>query len=252
LFKIPVSTLFIGKNLVDLPECDSTNTYAANLTAKDNPPEGTVVITSRQFLGRGQRGNTWETQAGTNLTFSIILYPRFLEPANHFTLSQAVSLALWDFLTGLGVADVAIKWPNDIMVDEKKICGILIENQVRGQLFSQSIVGIGLNVNQVDFTVPLATSVRLVTGKPHDLNWVLAELLKQIEVRYMQAKQHPARLGREYLDYLFWKGEPHQFQSNGNTFSGVIEGVDKSGRLRVRQDDSQLSTFAAREIIYVR
>jgi BirA family biotin operon repressor/biotin-[acetyl-CoA-carboxylase] ligase len=252
LFKIPVSTLFLGKNLVDLPECDSTNTYASDLTSKHNPPEGTVVITSRQFLGRGQRGNTWDTQPGTNLTFSIILYPRFLEPANHFTLSQAVSLAVWDMLTGLGVADVAIKWPNDIMVDDKKVCGILIENQVRGQVFSQSIIGIGLNVNQVAFSTPQATSVQLVTGRPHDLNWMLAELLRQVESRYLQAKNQPSVLIRDYLNRLFWKGESHQFQSAGNVFTGTIEGVDKSGKLCIRHEDERVLTFAAREITYVR
>lgn len=252
MFKIPASTLFLGKNLVDLPECDSTNTYAANLTSSSDPPEGTIVITSRQFLGRGQRGNTWDSQPEANLTFSIILYPRFLAPASHFILAQAVSLAVWDLLFSLGVTDVAIKWPNDIMVDDKKICGILIENQVRGQVFSQSIVGIGLNVNQVEFSTPNATSAKLVTGHSQDLNWMLSELLRQVEIRYLQAKQRPARLVSEYLDHLYWKDESHQFQSNGTIFKGIIEGVDKDGRLRVRQDDERLSTFAAREISYLR
>jgi BirA family biotin operon repressor/biotin-[acetyl-CoA-carboxylase] ligase len=241
----------MGKNLVDLPECESTNSYAADLTSKGNPAEGTVVITSRQFLGRGQRGNSWVTQAGANLTFSIILYPRFLAPGNHFALSQAMSLAVRDFLIHLGITDVAIKWPNDTMVDDKKICGILIENTVRGQVLSQSIVGIGLNVNQVEFSLPMATSVRLVTGRSHDLSWMLGELLKYVEARYMQIKQQRTRVNEEYLDNLFWKDEPHQFETQGNAFNGVIEGVDASGRLRVRKDGDQVSLFAAREISYI-
>jgi len=252
LFKIPVSTLFLGKNLVDLPECESTNTYASDLSARGNVPEGTVVITKRQFLGRGQRGNTWEAQEGVNLTLSIILYPRFLEPSRQFALSQAISLAVWDLLTFLGIPDAGIKWPNDIMIDEKKVCGILIENQVRGQVFSQAIVGIGLNVNQVEFKLPKATSIALTTGKQHDLNWVLAELLKRVEGRYLQAKNQASHLAKEYLERLFWKNESHMFLSGGHTFAGVIESVDTGGRLLVRREDDRIDSFAAREISYVR
>jgi BirA family biotin operon repressor/biotin-[acetyl-CoA-carboxylase] ligase len=252
LFKIPVSTLFLGKNLVDLPECESTNTYASDLGLRGDAPEGTVVITKRQFLGRGQRGNTWEAQEGANLTFSIILYPRFLEPSRQFALSQAISLAVWDLLTFLGIPDAGIKWPNDIMIDDKKVCGILIENQVRGQVFTQSIVGIGLNVNQVEFTFPQATSVALATGKQHDLNWVLTELLKCVEGRYLQVKRHASHIAKDYLDRLFWKNEPHLFTSGGSSFAGVIESVDPGGRLMVRREDNSVAAFAAREISYVR
>jgi BirA family biotin operon repressor/biotin-[acetyl-CoA-carboxylase] ligase len=252
LFKIPVSTLFLGKNLVDLPECESTNTYASDLSGRGDVPEGTVVITSRQFLGRGQRGNTWEAQAGANLTFSIVLYPRFLEPSRQFALSQAISLAVWDLLTLLGIPDAGIKWPNDIMIDEKKVCGILIENQVRGPVFTQAIVGIGLNVNQVEFKLPKATSVALSTGRPHDLNWVFAELLKCVEGRYLQVRKQTTLIAKEYLDRLFWKNETHTFVSGGKTFSGIIESVDPGGRLLVRREDDTVNAFAAREISYVR
>jgi BirA family biotin operon repressor/biotin-[acetyl-CoA-carboxylase] ligase len=252
LFKIPVSTLFLGKNLVDLPECDSTNTYASDLSARGSVAEGTVVITPRQFLGRGQRGNTWDAQAGANLTFSIILYPRFLEPAKQFLLSQAVSLAVWDFLLSLGIPDASIKWPNDIIVDDKKICGILIENQVRGAVFTQSIVGIGLNINQVDFKWAHATSVALATGRQHDLNWMFSELLRCLESRYLQIRQQPAAINSGYLKHLYWKNESHTFRIGEAEFPGVIEGVDVAGRLVVMRENDGIATFAAREITYVK
>lgn len=236
---------------MDLPECDSTNTYASDLSGQGNVPEGTVIITSRQFLGRGQRGNTWQTQDGANLTFSILLYPRFLEPSKQFMLSQAIALGIWDMVTRLGIPDAAIKWPNDIMVDGKKVCGILIENQVRGQVFSQSIVGIGLNVNQKEFQHPQATSISLVTGKPFELNWMLGELLKDLEARYFQLKQQPKTIASNYLDRLYWRGEQHTFMAGDATFSGTIETVDSAGRLVVRRENNGVTLFAPREISFV-
>jgi BirA family biotin operon repressor/biotin-[acetyl-CoA-carboxylase] ligase len=252
LFKIPTSTVFLGKNLVYLPECASTNSFATDLTSnKNRAAEGTVVITSRQFQGRGQRGNAWEAEEGANLTFSIVLYPQFLQPDNQFALSKAMSLGVADALADLGIPDAAIKWPNDIMIVDRKVCGILIESQVRGSKLSQSVVGIGLNVNQVAFKVPNATSVALVTGRKHDLNDLLAALLSSLEVRYRQLESSPARLSVDYVEQLYWRNQPHLFEASGNAFEGTIEDVDEAGRLRV-SSLHQVSAFAAKEIVYIR
>lgn len=234
-----------------LPECASTNSHASDLTSKNNVAEGTVVITSRQFLGRGQRGNTWETEDGANLTFSIVLYPKFLSPANQFMLAKAVSLGIVDALTILGIPDARIKWPNDIMILDRKVCGILIENQVRGTDISQSVVGIGLNVNQVVFRSLKATSLSLVTGRRHDLNEVLAKVLLSVEGRYLQLRQDRATLSKRYLELLYWHSEQHLFETEGHSIAGTIEDVDESGRLVV-SSAGQVTTFGAKEIAYIR
>ena len=251
MFKIPVSTLFLGKNLVYLPECASTNSYASDLTSNNNTAEGTVVITSRQIQGRGQRGNTWEADDGANLTFSMVLYPVFLSPESQFTLSKAMSLGVADTLIELGIPDALVKWPNDIMVIDRKVCGILIESQVRGLTLSKSVVGIGLNVNQVLFKAPNATSLALATGRKHDLNALLEKLLASLERRYLQLKNNAARLSDDYIKLLYWRNQPHLFESKGSAFEGTIEDVDEAGRLRV-SSSQRVSSFAAKEIIYVR
>ena len=210
-----------------------------------------MVITNRQFLGRGQRGNTWETEDGANLTFSIILYPKFLTPVTQFMLSKAVSLAVVDTLTSLGIPDAMIKWPNDIIILGRKICGILIESSVRGAELSQSVVGIGLNVNQVVFKTPNATSLAQATGRRHDLNDVLASLLTLIEGRYLQLRNNPGSLSKSYLDLLYWRNAPHMFETAGKTFFGTIEDVDESGRLCV-SSSGNLVRFGIKEIAYIK
>ncbi len=153
--------------------------------------EGTVVITREQAEGRGQRGNKWISEAGMNLTFTIVLYPHFLEPAKQFGLSQAVSLGISDHLEKtLKGLKPRIKWPNDIYVNGGKISGILIENVLSGNKISFSLIGIGLNVNQTVFGegVPNACSMRTLSGLEFDLEDCLSSLCACLERRYLQLK----------------------------------------------------------------
>lgn len=232
MYKIPANTLFTGQKLVYMPECHSTNAEAITLL-QNNPhvAEGTVIITDNQTAGRGQRGNTWLTEAGKNLTFSIILKPTFLHPKDQFKLNMAVSLGLFDYLIAQ-VSDVKIKWPNDMMLGNQKTCGMLIENQINGQQLMSSIVGIGLNVNQQNFSVPTATSVSIKKGQEFDLNQVLSELLQRIEGRYLQLRAN-IDLKEEYVNALYARGEKRNFKSGDEIFEGVITGVDTTGLLEI-------------------
>jgi BirA family biotin operon repressor/biotin-[acetyl-CoA-carboxylase] ligase len=248
LYKIFANTLFTGQQLVFVPECHSTNSLASELANKSILTEGTVVITSNQTAGRGQRGNTWETAAGMNLTFTIVLKPTFLSVKNQFNLTIVTSLAVADFLKEQSVEEVKIKWPNDIFAGKKKIGGILIENSIQQETIHQSIVGIGLNINQNNFSSPGATSLAIIANKTFDLNKMLNSLLEKFEKRYLQLRSgRLAELKSEYLENLFGFGEAQTFISNGKEFEGTIEGVDENGELRV-SDNGVTSSFKLKEI----
>ncbi|HPH88516.1 MAG TPA: biotin--[acetyl-CoA-carboxylase] ligase, partial [Chitinophagales bacterium] len=147
-----------------LPSVDSTNTYAKSLIAKSSPIDGTVILADEQFAGRGQSGNVWQSEAGKNLTFSIIYQTSFLLATEQFYLNMAVSLGIWSMVNSklsieknkeLTIHDsrftTKIKWPNDIYVNNQKIAGILIENTISGMHLKHSVIGVGLNVNQEQF-----------------------------------------------------------------------------------------------------
>jgi len=253
LYKIPASTLFLGKNLVFMPECHSTNSYSLQL-CQQSPlaPEGTVVITDNQTAGRGQRGNTWITQPGKNLTFSILLKPAFLSVKDQFYLTVFTSLSLRDYLHHKGCSNVRIKWPNDIYVGSKKICGILIENVVSGNRFSNVVIGIGLNVNQDQFDVDTATSLRLSLNQSFDLQSELETLLAFVEARYLKLRQNDLQsMMHEYLSLMYWRGEAHMFSTNDNYFEGTITGLDENGRLKILTSSGE-NLFEVKEISYVR
>jgi len=234
LYKISANTLFTGQQLVFVPECHSTNSLASELATKNILSEGSVIITSNQTAGRGQRGNTWEAAAGMNLTFSILVKPTFLFVKNQFYLTIITSLAVIDFLKDQSVAEVKIKWPNDILVGKKKIAGILIENSLQQETIQQSIVGIGLNINQNNFAFSTATSLAIVKNQDFDLNQSLNSLMKNFEKRYLQLRSGKlAELKSEYLENLFSLNESQTFISNGKELEGTIEDVDENGELMV-------------------
>jgi BirA family transcriptional regulator, biotin operon repressor / biotin---[acetyl-CoA-carboxylase] ligase len=251
LYKIPANTLFIGKQLIYVPDCHSTNTLAQELSLQPSFQDGTVVITDNQTAGRGQRGNTWHTQPGMNLTLSIYLKPAFLLAKDQFFLNIFTSLAIHDLLLHKSNAIVKIKWPNDILASGKKLCGILIENQIRGLQVSSSIVGIGLNVNQIEFTVSTAGSLATVSSCTFDLQQLMEELLKCIEARYLQLREGKFdQLKAAYLPLLYWLEEDHVFESNDGSFNGRIKGIDEYGKLRVATAGIEKS-FDIKEITYL-
>lgn len=237
MYKILANTLFFGKNVVFVPECHSTNTLLLELKQKTNQPEGTIVITHAQTSGRGQRGNGWEAEPGMNLTFSLLLKPHFMLAKQQFDLTMAVSLGVFDFLSERIPTRVKIKWPNDLLVNEKKIAGILIENGLVGEQIQQSIVGIGLNINQSVFSIATATSLKLETGLDFVNTDELNALLQKLETRYLQLRAGKrAELRAAYLKNLYRIGEERPFVAKGQQIQGRIEGVDENGRLKVHSD----------------
>lgn len=246
-------TLFTGRQVVWLPECASTNSEAQRLVGENRATDGCVVITDKQTAGRGQRGNRWEAAPGENLTFSVVWRPSFLAAQNQFLLSQTVALALHDWAASLLGPDPAlrVKWPNDIFFGDQKLGGVLIENTLNGTMIQQSIVGIGLNINQREFGAPTATSLALLTGRSYALPTLVSRLLEHLERRYLQLRA--ARLSTiryDYLQVLYRYQEPHHYEVDGQHLTGSIMGTDETGRLAVAID-GQLRHFDLKEIRYV-
>ncbi len=252
MYKIPASTLFMGKNLVYVPECHSTNTLASDLCQRTSPVEGTIVITDNQTMGRGQRGNVWHSDAFQNLTFSLILKPSFLRPVDQFNLTMAISLAVCDFLIHRDCDEVKIKWPNDILIKNKKVCGILIENTLSGDQLQCSVIGIGLNVNQDSFLVESASSMKLLTGRRFNLSDECSTLCGFVERRYLQLKAGGlAALKSDYLNSLYGLGVMRRFIFPSCEMNGVIEGVNQHGKLLVAIE-GEVVAYDLKEIQFAR
>ena len=245
--------LFIGNKLIQLDEVDSTNTYLQNLINNNEKEiEGVVVVADNQCLGRGQRGNSWSSESGRNLMFSIFLKPA-IEVENQFLISKICSLGVIDFLKNKGLDNVKIKWPNDIYFRNKKLSGILIENSIKGNKIANSIIGVGVNVNQTKFSSSLTNPISLkkVLGEQLDLRKSLDELLFFIEKRYLALKAKKYDLiDAEYLNYLYWKNERRSFQVNGKRVEGIIIGVESIGRLQV-EIDQKIEVFDLKEIEFL-
>jgi BirA family transcriptional regulator, biotin operon repressor / biotin---[acetyl-CoA-carboxylase] ligase len=251
LYKIPANTLFMGKNLVFVPDCPSTNILALEMSQHSPVNEGTLVITDHQTAGKGQRGNVWEAEPCKNLTFSLILKPRMLAVNKQFFLNIVICLALKDYLKKNTSDNIYIKWPNDILVHGKKISGILIENQLLGTTIVNTVAGIGLNINQRHFNAAEATSLSLLTGDTYDLNEALSAILDFIESRYLQLRAgHYKLLMQLYLESMYSRDQRRMFSSNGSLFEGIIRGVDEAGKLRIQVGD-EMRYFGVKEIRYV-
>ncbi|MGB0929960.1 MAG: biotin--[acetyl-CoA-carboxylase] ligase [Chitinophagales bacterium] len=230
------NTLFVGKVRIHLDKIDSTNKYATQLLKNEGVREGTIISTAHQFAGKGQRGNTWESEVGQNITLSLILYPHFILAYQQFLLSQSISLAIQSFATEILGEGVCIKWPNDIYYRDKKITGILIENSLSGKSISSSIVGIGINVNQAYFSpfLQYATSFHQITNKIYNLPSLIQQLAHHIEARYFQLKAMRFDLiQRNYLSKLYRFNEWHSFEDMATNilFEGKIVDVQKDGKL---------------------
>jgi BirA family biotin operon repressor/biotin-[acetyl-CoA-carboxylase] ligase len=247
----PPNTLFVGQNTIFLPVCGSTNNELLERSIHSNVTEGTVVITAHQSAGRGQRGNTWEAQPAQNLTFSVLFKPVFLPVAGQFDLNIAVALACHRLLSAYFPGKAALKWPNDLYYGDQKMGGILIENTVKGTLLAQSVVGIGLNVNQTEFAHPRAVSMRNAARQEFDLAAILTELLTHLEAAYLQLRAGQMEaLRQEYLGAMYALGQSKLFRVGKAVREGVIRGVDPSGRLAVDME-GQPQHFSFKEIAFV-
>ena len=236
--------------IIHLDETPSTNNYATRLLRTEPAGEGTVILTFRQTRGRGQAQNSWESEDFRNLTFSLILRPDFLSASSQFLLSQAVSLGISDFLSTESEC-VTIKWPNDIMVCDRKIAGILIENSVMGHSIAWSVAGAGININQSVFGdySPQAVSLNMLTGKVYNLNKCLDKILDNIMLRYLALKQGKhMKIHRDYLDRLYAYEEWLEFTTGEETVEARIVGTDEFGRLLLEDKKGAVTAWPFKSI----
>ena len=249
------SGLFAGQNLVTLKEVDSTNNYLKILLSNSKPLiEGTVIMAENQFAGRGQMQNGWFTEAGKNLTFSLLLKPKFLSLNDQFDLNRAVSLGVYDTLVPLLGGQVKIKWPNDIYYADYKLGGILIENLVQGTLIRNSIAGIGLNVNQQVFPddLPYASSLKKILNNNYDLMALLGQICFNIENWYLKLKEGKYLLVRSaYLKALYWFSEYKAYETLGTTFNGNITDVEADGGLVIMEEANKRHLFKFKEVKFL-
>lgn len=214
----------------------------------------TSVWALHQTAGRGQRGNSWVTESGKNLTFSILIRLNSFNIFQQFELNQLISLSILDVLKRY-LPFVQLKWPNDILADQKKIAGILIENTIQGNLIKHSIVGIGLNVNQTEFDSSLshATSLKKILEIDFNLNYLLLEIQNSIHFRIEQFENNNYNIiDKEYTQNLFGWQEWKTFKTlDKSTFEGKIIGISQEGKLMLENKDASIKVFEMKEISFV-
>ena len=240
-------------NIIKIESVNSTNAFLKELAHEQVIEEGTVVVTRNQTAGRGQRGNSWESEAGKNITCSILLYPSFLPLQHFFLLSEAVSLGVKETLDAY-TDGIAVKWPNDVYHNESKIAGILIENELSGNRYNLSVVGIGLNINQERFLsdAPNPVSLKQITGKNYDTEAILKELVKNVLYIYEQLKTEDfENLIRMYHEALYRKTGFHRYEDNEGIFNARIERVSDDGLLHLVTDRNEERSYAFKNVRFM-
>jgi BirA family biotin operon repressor/biotin-[acetyl-CoA-carboxylase] ligase len=241
----------IGGRVIELDSVDSTNNYAAERLGLPELEHGTVILAQEQTAGRGQRGRTWISAKGLDLTFSLVLRPDMLKATGQFVLSKVAALALHDVVAealrtsaGLGGGEVRIKWPNDILIGDRKVAGILIQNELAGDRVVSSVVGIGLNVNSSDLHVGLlSTSLRAESGHPFDRPELLAHFLDRFAHHWAQVTDDRERLDSSYRGRLWGRERVMPMELDGHDWKGVPVDVDELGRLLVRDPLGRVQAY---------
>ena len=242
----------IGSKIERIDKVGSSNNYAATELLTKRLSEGTVFVVNSQVDGRGQVSNRWESEPNKNLTFSILLYPDFIEIQKQFEISKSISLGVVDYLKELAV-DVTIKWPNDIYIGGRKVAGILIENTIRGDKISSCIVGIGLNINQKVFTsdAPNPVSLSQVSGKEYNLEESLSDLCLRIDARYHQLRHGDLlQIDHDYAQMLYQRGCWALYSDDYGEFEGQILGVDGIGRLLIKTRSGKINAYHFKEVTF--
>ena len=236
--------------IIKLDAIDSTNSYLKKLLNKESLDDLTVVVSKHQTKGRGRNGNLWLNKPSLNLAFSI--YKRFsdFEIDKKFMLNVISSISVYETLKKYNLSDLTIKWPNDIMTGDKKISGILIENNFRGNSIKNSVIGIGININQSEFkNLPNATSIFIETGKLNSVKTIAQELQKTLEKNFNLFRINENELIKNYNSLLYKKNETSNFSANDmSKFQGKIIKVDMDGEITIRLSNKQLSKYSESEI----
>ena len=243
--------------LIALAETDSTSNYLARLCQESEVEEYTTVTAEYQSAGKGQRGNRWESAPGENLLFSFVLHPTFIAARRQFLLSQAVALAVKEELDTY-TDDIRIKWPNDIYWRDRKLCGMLLENDLDGQRIARLIAGIGLNVNQAAFLsdAPNPVSLRQATGREHDRNALLHGIMARMHTCYEHLRQepegqYPAEIASRYFNALYRKDGLHAYRDADGEFRARIAGVEPDGRFVLEDENGHIRKYLFKEVQYI-
>jgi BirA family biotin operon repressor/biotin-[acetyl-CoA-carboxylase] ligase len=236
--------------IIKLSAIDSTNDYLKQLSREKKLDNFTIVVANEQTKGRGQMGSKWVSEVGKNLTFSVLVKNVMIPNEKLFDWNIVVALAVLEVLERHEIQKVSIKWPNDIMADSKKVGGILIENVLKSGESFDSVVGIGLNLNQTNFEdLPKATSLKSLTNKNYDIFETAEEIVKKIEEKYQQLDKSMTVFWNKYHEKLFKIDKPLAFEdSKNNRFMGIIQGVTQDGKLQVMLEDDSITFFNIKEI----
>ena len=237
--------------LIKLNAIDSTNDFLKDMSRNEVVENFTTVVAESQTKGKGQMGSTWNSEQGKNIIMSSLVKDVLQDASDIFHLNVAVSLAVIEVLEDLNIPKLSVKWPNDIMSDTKKLAGILIENSFKSDNRIESIVGIGLNVNQNDFSnLPKASSLSIVMKKEYDLDELLNCIVFQIRKNCALIVSGQSEvLWKEYHQKLFKIRIPIAFEDvNHNQFMGIIQKVTDEGKLQIIIEDDSIKTFGIKEI----
>lgn len=238
-----------SKNHIYFDAVDSTNEFALSLKGMQLFKEGLLISTKYQSQGKGQTGKKWHSEKNMNILLSVVIEPK-ISLKKQFDITKFVSLSCYDFLISLGLSP-KIKWPNDILINNKKIAGILIQNVVANNIISHSVVGIGFNINQHHFPQfsPLATSLSLELNKEQDCVGMRDKLLKVLTSR-LKGYRKGDKLDQDYQDSLFLKDQIADFQKGEQQFKGIIKSVESNGLLQV-EINKRLKEFTTQEIKFI-
>jgi BirA family biotin operon repressor/biotin-[acetyl-CoA-carboxylase] ligase len=236
--------------VIKLDAIDSTNAFLKGLSIKQELENFTIVTTEDQTKGKGQMGSAWDSEAGKNLIMSVFIKDSLTDISQIFLLNIGVALSIVQALDTFNIPGLKIKWPNDIMSYNCKIGGILIENSIKSDGTIHCIVGLGLNVNQINFeNLTKASSLALICDMEFDRNKILGEIIENMKVNIGVMKESSVALWLNYSNRLFKKGVPMPFKDDSNiNFMGIIQGVSTYGKLQLLLEDDSVSEFSIKEI----
>ncbi len=251
-----VKTINFGENTIFLPKVDSTNLEAWRQVKERELSNGTMIWTSNQYEGKGAANSIWSSDAEKNLTLSFIIYPDFLEIEHQFYLNMLTSLAIRETIEQLleNKSKVYIKWPNDIIVNNGKVSGMLIENSIYDSSIKTTIIGIGINVNQTIFpeNIKNPTSLKLISNKETEIFHCASVLCNNMKKWHSKlTEQKYSQINQSYHNHLYLINQENEFIKDNKVFKGIITGISEHGKLKIQTSEKNVSEFAFKEVEYL-
>lgn len=245
-------TASIGNKVIFLPKVDSTNNYASKFIAEKGFEHGLVIRTHEQVSGKGMLDNKWESEPHKNLSISVMLDPSFLKPSLQFEISKVAAIAVFNTVS-LFVENVSIKWPNDIYVDDKKIAGILIENSMTGKKLFSSVIGIGLNINQLKFKSDALNPISLaqLLHQTFDLDEIFGLLMDQFNQVFSMLKSGQEKIDSLYSQKLYRKDIWSEYSDKKGCFEGKLIGVNEIGQLLIEKKNGEQIAYHFKEVSFI-